>query len=143
MAMADILADHTSIETLIPQRAPIRMVDTLFACDEAGCSTGLTITPDNMFCDASGRLGAEGVIEHMAQSAAARQGYLARKTGGSARIGYIGEVRDFVLLAGVGAGDRLTTTIEVVSEVIGVLLVQVQTARQGDPIASCRLKISV
>lgn len=60
------------ILNLIPQRPPIVMVDSFFGFEENRSYSGLTdhIT-DNLFCEA-GRLQEPGIIEHIAQSAAAR-----------------------------------------------------------------------
>ena len=58
------------ILNLIPQRPPIVMVDSFFGFEENRSYSGLTVTTDNLFCEA-GRLQEPGIIEHIAQSAAA------------------------------------------------------------------------
>lgn len=37
---------------LIPQRPPIVMVDSFFGIEENCSYSGLTVTPDNIFCEA-------------------------------------------------------------------------------------------
>ena len=59
---------------LIPQRNPIVMVDTFFCADEESAETGLHVQSGNLFCEGD-NLREPGMIEHVAQSAAAFAGY--------------------------------------------------------------------
>ena len=68
------------ILNLIPQRPPIVMVDSFFGFEENRSYSGLTVTTDNLFCEA-GRLQEPGIIEHIAQSAAARIGFIYTRQG--------------------------------------------------------------
>lgn len=125
------------VKGLIPQREPILMIDTFWEGSETGCLTGLTIRGDNIFCP-HGYMSAEGIIEHMAQSASAWIGH----RGESARIGYIGEVRDFTTEGRLNVGDTARTRIEVISEAMGVVLAKAETYCGERLIASCRMKIT-
>lgn len=62
------------IQALLPQRPPIIMVDQFYGMDETGSYSSLTIDSDNLFVR-NGQLDECGLIEHIAQSAAARIGY--------------------------------------------------------------------
>ena len=65
----------------IPQRPPVVMVDTFYGIDERGCArSGLTVTADNLLV-ADGVLDECGIVEHIAQSAALRAGYMNRTMG--------------------------------------------------------------
>ena len=76
----------------IPQRTPIVLVDTFYGIDERGCArSGLTVTADNLFV-ADGVLDECGIVEHIAQSAALRAGYMSRTMGQRVLLGYIGAV---------------------------------------------------
>lgn len=71
----------------IPQRTPIVMVDTFYGIDERGCArSGLTVTADNLFV-ADGVLDECGIVEHIAQSAALRAGYMSRTMGQRVLLG--------------------------------------------------------
>ena len=74
MCNIDPLYKGEGIKELIPQRAPIMMVDTFYKADETDCETGLTVLSDNIFCE-NGDLLEPGMIEHVAQSASAHAGY--------------------------------------------------------------------
>ena len=71
----------------IPQRPPVVMVDTFYGIDERGCArSGLTVTADNLFV-ADGVLDECGIVEHIAQSAALRAGYMNRTMAEGCRLG--------------------------------------------------------
>ena len=66
-----------NILDLIPQRAPIVMVDEFLGIEDSVSRTRFTVTQDNIFVD-NNKLSECGLIEHIAQSAAARVGYIFR-----------------------------------------------------------------
>ena len=71
-----IAADE--IVEYIPQRPPIVMADAFYGIGEDGCArSGLTVCEDNIFVE-EGALSECGLIEHIAQSAALRAGYMDR-----------------------------------------------------------------
>lgn len=87
-----IAADE--IVEYIPQRPPIVMADAFYGIGEDGCArSGLTVCEDNIFVE-EGALSECGLIEHIAQSAALRAGYMDRSRGEKVRLGYIGAVND-------------------------------------------------
>ena len=93
---------------LLPQRPPFVMVDHLTDYSETQSSCDLTVRADNVFFE-KGCLAAAGLIEHIAQTCAARLGYYNKyvlKTG--VRLGFIGEVKDLniVRLPREGETDR-------------------------------------
>ncbi len=129
-----------SIEELIPQRAPIVMVDRLSSIEEGVSYTELEVRADNLFVE-RGVLSECGLIEHIAQSAAARIGYLFRKRGEAVPIGYIGSVNQFALGRLPRVGKRLTTSIRVLQEVYQVSLVEAEVRSGEEVVASSRMKI--
>lgn len=128
------------IYQLIPQRPPIVMVDVVYAADESSAETGLTIQEDNIFVR-NGRFREPGLIEHIAQSAAAFAGYGTFARGEEPKLGYIGEIKDCNLFLLPKAGDELRTTIRLVTEVGGIRLIAAETKVNGEAVASCQMKI--
>lgn len=129
-----------SIEELIPQRAPIVMVDRLTSIKEGVSYTELEVRADNLFVE-RGVLSECGLIEHIAQSAAARIGYLFRMRDEAVPIGYIGSVNQFALGRLPRVGERLTTSIRVLQEVDQVSLVEAEVCSGDEVVASSRMKI--
>lgn len=128
------------ILALIPQRPPIVMVDRFYGIDEEGSYTGLTVTADNLFCR-NGHLDECGIIEHVAQSAAARVGYLHTSKGEPIPLGFIGSVNKMDLHARPRTGDELHTTIKVEQEIFDITLVSATVRVQEQLIAEGQLKI--
>ena len=73
-----------NILDLIPQRAPIVMVDEFLGIQENLSRTRLTVSKENIFVD-NDRMSECGLIEHIAQSAAK----LARRLVGEGYGGYL------------------------------------------------------
>ena len=118
----------------IPQRTPIVLVDTFYGIDERGCArSGLTVTADNLFV-------ADGV-EHIAQSAALRAGYMSRTMGQRVLLGYIGAVNDLKVHFLPPVGSRLVTQNVIEQTVMNVTLLSARTECDGKPVAECRMKI--
>ncbi len=128
------------IEELIPQRVPIVMVDRLTSIEEGVSYTELEVRADNLFVE-RGVLSECGLIEHIAQSAAARIGYLFRTRGEAVPIGYIGSVNQFALGRLPRVGKRLTTSIRVLQEVYQVSLVEAEVRSGEEVVASSHMKI--
>lgn len=143
MCNIDPLYKGEGIKELIPQRAPIMMVDTFYKADETDCETGLTVLSDNIFCE-NGDLLEPGMIEHVAQSASAHAGYKEKLKGTEAPpVGYIGEIKKFKLLRRPKVGEEMRTFIHTVSEVMNVSLIKTETKVGEESIATCQMKIFI
>ena len=130
------------ILTLLPQRPPMVMVDRLLHCDPVVTETEFTVREDNIMVD-DGKLSACGLIENIAQTCAARMGYINLSNGKVVRVGVIGALRDLEIHALPIVGDRIETRIEVSDEVFGMTLAQA-SSRCGDTLlASGTIKIAL
>ncbi|MBQ4229503.1 MAG: pseudouridylate synthase [Bacteroidaceae bacterium] len=127
---------------LLPQRPPFVMVDHLVDYSETQTTCELTIRKDNVFCE-NGEFAAAGLIEHIAQTCAARLGYYNKyvlKVG--VRLGFIGEVKDLEIVRLPREGETLNTTIVVMQEIFDVTLVNAEVRVGTEVIATTRLKIA-
>ncbi len=127
---------------LIPQRPPIVMVDSFFGIEENCSYSGLTVTSDNIFCEA-GKLQEPGIIEHIAQSAAARIGFIYTRQGEKVPLGFIGSVDKLKIYDLPEVRMKLFTEITVVQEVFDITLVSAQVKAGEELIAECRMKIFI
>ena len=130
------------IKEFIPQREPIVMVDTLYSITETGCTTGLTVLPDNLFCE-EGFFTEPGLIEHIAQSASVFAGYNAKHKNKPAPIGFIGDVKKYETFELPKVGDELVTSIRILSEVMNITLLAAETKVGDRMIAGCQMKIFI
>lgn len=140
MRMTPLLSGD-EIKSLIPQREPILMVDKLFSCTEGNAVTGFTILFDNIFCNEGKTLSETGLIEHVAQSAAAFAGYQFYTSGEQPKLGYIGDVRNFRINWQPEAGDDLITYIRVLVKVDAVTKIEAETYVDDKLVAECQMKI--
>lgn len=127
---------------LLPQRPPFVMVDHLTDYSDTQSTCCLTVRADNVFFE-KGCLTAPGLIEHIAQTCAARLGYYncyVQKTG--VRLGFIGEVKDLNILRLPREGEMIETTIVVVQEIFDVTLVSAEVRVGAEVIATTLLKIA-
>lgn len=132
------------IKDLLPQRAPILMVDELLEVNGEEAQTSFTVRPGNFFLDEEGRLEASGVIEHIAQSASAFAGYTALLTGAmKPPVGYIGEVKNFRCHHRPQVGNELHTIIRLGPEVEGVMLLSGETRVGEKIVAETQMKIFI
>lgn len=131
-----------AIYRLIPQRPPIVMVDTFFSADETDAETGLHIHADNIFCQAD-TLQEPGLVEHVAQSAAAFAGYAPYTRGEAPKLGFIGEVKKFKIVRLPHCGEFLHTHLHVMGEAGGVTLIATEVQVEGETLATCQMKIFI
>lgn len=139
---SDILKS-IDITTLLPQRFPMLMIDCMDEFTEQRCSTLFEVKQSCIFVE-DGHLSVAGIIENMAQTCAARLGFVDRHIrGDKISIGYIGAVKNLSLTHLPSIGDILRTTISTVTEAFGMTLVEAQVCIGEETIARCELKIAL
>lgn len=124
---------------LIPQRPPIVMVDVVWSADAQGADTGLTIQEDNIFVK-DGLFREPGLIEHIAQSAAAFAGYGTFVRGEEPKLGFIGEIKDCVFNLMPPVGSELRTHIQLVTVIGGIRLINAEVRLKDELVATCVMK---
>ena len=119
------------------------MIDTLVHFDLTLTLTETTVKADNIFVD-NGRFSASGLMENIAQTCAARIGYVNKyimKKG--IQLGFIGAVRNFEIVELPKVGDTITTHVEVKEEVFGMTLAEAYIECQGKTIVTTEMKIAI
>lgn len=130
----------SNILDLIPQRPPVVMVDKFIGINGNISETCFLIHENNIFVN-NGIFSECGLIEHIAQSAAARMGFIYKSRNQPVPIGYIGSVNDFVITHNPRVGDEISTTIEIIQDIFKITLIQAYCYVNENKIASCRMKI--
>ncbi len=134
------IVDTDTILNYIPQRAPIVLVSRIYKSDETSIVTGFDIT-DNHILTQDGNLSESGVIENMAQSAAARAGYEAVKNSSTPVIGFIGNIKDLVIHHLPKSGNEILTEVVTKTQVMNVSIIEAKSYCQNQLVASCEMKI--
>jgi len=127
-----------NILDLIPQRPPIVMVSEVVEVAADSVTTNLKIEANNIFVE-NEELCEPGLIENMAQSAAAMEGCNA--TDGNIKLGFIGAVKKLNINRLPKAGTTITTKIKVETQALGVNIVSGKVFDNNELIADCTLNI--
>ena len=135
--------EDIALKELIPQRPPFVMIDALVRCEGDTTETVFKIKRDSVFCDSEGRFSEAGMVENIAQTCAARIGYLSRLKGGEVHIGVIGAINNMTIEKTPSVGDELRTTIVVEEEVFNMTLVRAEIKRGNETLATCKMKIAL
>jgi len=137
-----MLADKNMVQGLVPQGEPMIMVDGLISHNNKSTESSLTIKSDNVFCNDQ-FFSEPGIVENIAQTAALRSGYEAYLNEKNPDIGFIGLVKNLVIKRIPKVGEKLVTKVEVISELMGALVVQGQTTINNEIIAEGQLNIFI
>ena len=106
-----------AITDYIPQRPPFVMVDDLLESTPDSALTQWLVPADGELVE-NGILQAAGLMENVAQTAAAWIGYQAKTQNQPIRIGYIGAVKRMTVNAFPRVGETLQTRIDIVEKVL-------------------------
>lgn len=131
-----------NIQSLIPQRPPFVMIDKLLHFSETTTSTGFTIKADNIFVE-DGEFKEPGLIENIAQTAAARAGYISKTGNKPVLVGYIGAVNNLHIFSLPKTGDELITEITIENQIFDVTLISGKIICKDKTIAQCNMKIFI
>lgn len=128
---------------ILPQRPPFVFVDKMLHYDEVLTKTEYRIPDDALFVE-DGYFRTAGLIEHMAQSAAVRTGYVARYVlHVPVTIGYIGSVRRLKVLRRPRVGETLETSVFLREDIFGITLTDIEVRSGGQLLATASLKTAI
>ncbi|MBS1746996.1 MAG: 3-hydroxyacyl-ACP dehydratase [Bacteroidetes bacterium] len=130
------------ILSLIPQRHPFVMVDALLEADEKKATSIFKIEEKNIFFE-TGRLAEAALVENIAQTAAARIGYLSVLENKTVPVGFLGAVQNFEVFCLPQLHQELTTEIAVEHIVFNAAIISGYTRCGATKIASCTMKIFI
>lgn len=130
------------ITSLIPQRQPFVMIDQLISYDEDVTRSSFLITDDNIFVE-NQRFSEPGLVENIAQTAAARAGYIAWLENKPVQVGYIGAIKNLVIHSLPFVTDELLTEIRVEHQIFDVTLIRGKITCKDVLLAACEMKIFI
>ena len=131
-----------NIQSLIPQRPPFVMIDKLLSFSETTTTTGFSIRADNIFVE-NGVLKEPGLVENIAQTAAARAGYVSQTENKPVLVGYIGSISNLQVFSLPKTGSELITEIIIENQIFNVTLISGKITCNGQPVAQCKMKIFI
>ena len=134
---------HIPIETLLLQAPPFRFVDRLDRFDREEVVTSFTVPADGPLVE-DGCLTEAGLVENMAQSSAARIGYISVYIDHvPVRIGYLGQVKNLEINRLPRCGEVLSTTVRLRQDVFGITLVEAWVCQGEEMVAQAAVKTAL
>jgi 3-hydroxyacyl-[acyl-carrier-protein] dehydratase len=130
------------ITDYIPQRAPIVMIDTLVTSDLESAHSSLHILPSNIFVE-NGKFTEPGLIENIAQTAAAMVGYQSALQKLPTPLGYIASIKDLVINSLPQAMSTIQTKIKVTNTVMDITIIKGTIEQESKTICSCEMRILI
>ncbi|EHQ30853.1 beta-hydroxyacyl-ACP dehydratase [Mucilaginibacter paludis] len=130
------------IHTLIPQKMPFVMVDSLLSVSQDGAQTNFRVTEENVLVE-NGHFTEAGLMENIAQTAAARAGYTALAENRPVEVGYIGAVKNLEIFNLPMIGDELITEIKIENQIFDVTVISGKVMCKDKVMAMCEMKIFI
>lgn len=131
-----------NISELVPQRAPFMMIDTVLDSDDKKTTTSFHIREDNILVK-DGKFSEAGLVENIAQTAAARAGVTALRKNKPVSVGYIAAVQNLEIFALPEVNNTIHTEITAGNEILNVLLISGKATCNGQLLATCSMKIFI
>ncbi len=132
-----------SVESLLPHKPPMLMVDSILNIDDTEKSSVIesTIRPEFPFISKDYSLEGEAFIEIMAQAAAAQHGYNLKRNKQREEKGFIVGIRKFKIESKVFVGDRLEVFVQLGPEIESLSVVFGTVSCKGKKVASAELTV--
>lgn len=141
--MTDKELRQINVLELLPQRPPFIMIDCLAHFNEKVTETEFEVRGDNLFYE-DGQLSASALTENIAQTCAARLGYINKYIlHCSVQLGFIGAIKNMRIFRTPHAGELLMTTIYVRQQIMNITLVDAEIRTGQDVIVTAQMKIAM
>jgi predicted hotdog family 3-hydroxylacyl-ACP dehydratase len=135
-----IIAAEDTIGQFLPHKPPVIMIGKLLEVTGLKTVSLLMIKNDNIFCS-DGLFREPGLIENMAQTAAAGVGYRAKNEGKEPPLGFIGGLRNLSIYELPQAGNQIRTEVSIQHEVFDATVAGGKVFIDDRCIAECEFKI--
>ena len=126
----------------IPQRPPMVMIDELIKSGENSATTSLAVKAINIFVE-NGVLAEPGLIENIAQTAAAMVGHQCSIQNIPVPVGFIAAVKNLKINSLPKVGTTIQTNIAVTNTVMDITIVRGKIQQDDNELCSCEMRILV
>jgi len=140
--MNNPLVHKNNITDYIPQRSPIVMVDNLLSCEDNRVVTDFFVREDELFI-LNGCLTESGLLENIAQTAAAKVGYECHLRDVPVPLGFIGGIGKVKVYQLPQIGNTVKTVVDIDKEIFGVTIIKANSYVDDEPLISCEMKIVI
>jgi len=129
-----------NIIDLVPQRPPMVMIDQLTYADEKSARGRLNIKESNLFSD-NGKLQEAGLVEFIAQTAAAYTGYLSISNNQEVKKGFIGSIKNLVIHSLPDINTKIQSEVVIDTELLGFTIITGRVFQNDKVLAECEMRI--
>lgn len=137
-----MIVSKENIQPLIPQRKPFVMIDALLYSDDKVTRTAFHVKKENIFV-VDGFFREAGLLENIAQTAAARVGYIVQQENRPTPMGYIGAVKNFEVFDLPAINEELETEITITNQIFEITVITGTVTCKSKIIARCEMKIFI
>lgn len=130
------------VTELIPQRFPMIMISAVEEHRDKFIRTQLSIQEENIFVQ-DGLFSESGMLENVAQTAAAHVGLVCKAKGIPVPVGFIGSMDKVELFGYAPSGSQLATEVDVVQEVFNVSIIEGRVYLKDELLLKCKMKIVI
>jgi len=130
----------THIATLLPQADPFIMVGKLLLVEDDKITTNFVIEESNVLVS-DGFFTEAGLLENIAQTAAAGAGYRGTVKNKPVQKGYIGAVKNFMVFALPEVNDEVKTEVVETGAVFNMQTIQGKVWLGEKLLAQCEMRI--
>jgi predicted hotdog family 3-hydroxylacyl-ACP dehydratase len=136
------MTESQNILSLIPQRPPFVMIDRVLSSSGNITRSAFLVNADNIFTE-DGFFKEPGLVENIAQTAAARAGFIAKQEDKPVAVGYIGAVKNLEIFFFPQTGSELVTEITIDNQIFDVSLISGKIICNDRLVARCEMKIFI
>ncbi|MDR0646515.1 MAG: hypothetical protein LBG46_06140 [Elusimicrobiota bacterium] len=129
------------LKAVMAHKPPMLLVDKINKAEKDFAVTAFKVKEDNIFLTEENILSREALIEIMAQSLAALNGYNAFAEGKKAEKGFLVYLKNINFYADARAGDELTCNVKVIDFVARTYIAQAEIFNNAILLADGELRI--
>ncbi|MBO7098538.1 MAG: pseudouridylate synthase [Bacteroidaceae bacterium] len=139
----DEFVQSIDIHILLPQQEPFVLIDKMIHFSTDKVLTQFCIREDCIFVS-QGTLSANGLLENIAQTCAARIGFISRYIfNNDIKPGVIGAIRNAEIISLPKVGDTITTEVVIREEAFGMSLAEAAVTLGEKTLATTEIKIAI
>ena len=140
---SEVFLRSIDIHELLPQQEPFVMIGCLTHFDMIRTVTETKIQENNIFVE-NGMFSASGLIENIAQTCAARIGFVNKYIFNKGiQIGFIGAIKDLRIHSIPKVGDVIMTVVDVQEEIFGMILAKAEITCGENILVETNMKIAI
>ena len=137
-----MLTNRSEIIDFIPQREPFIAVHEILAVSDESARTQFEILPESIFVS-NGLLGEAGLLENIAQTAAAQMGFICREKKLPVPLGYIASIKNWELVSLPMIGQVIETSIHIKNQVLNIILLDGVVTVNEEVMCKCEMRIFI